>query len=144
MNELTTNNTNNLMSNAIGESYFSVNPVTQEEKIAVFNAINNPDERLADHINETIEMRNLIIEMVDLTNESTGEIEACPRIIIIDNSGKTFQAVSVGVFSALKKIIAIFGEPKTWESFILVKVKQVTRGERKMLTLEIVPTPKKK
>ena len=130
--------TPSLMDNAIGMSFFSMQVTTQAEKIALFNAINSPDDRLADHINESIEMAHMIIEMVDLVSEKTGEIEACPRIIIIDSKGKSYAAVSVGVFSALKKIVAIFGEPKTWDKPIKVKVKQVTKAERKMLTLEIV------
>lgn len=137
MNEIAKVETTSLMDNAMGLSYFSMKVETQAEKIALFNAINSPDDRLADHINETILLRDMIIEMVDLVSEKTGEVESCPRIIIIDDKNKSYAAVSVGVFSALKKIVAIFGEPKTWEKPIKIKVKQVTKGERKMLTLEI-------
>lgn len=117
-------------------SFSSLKAETDEEKAQLFNAINNPEKRLADCINMTIEAKDLYIEVVNCTNEETGEITACPRIVIIDKKGVAYQAVSLGIYSALKKVIQIFGSP-TWEKPIKLEVKQVTKGARKMLTLNI-------
>lgn len=110
---------------------------TNEEKAKLFNAMNNPDERLADCINKTIMAKDLYVEVVNCTNEETGEITACPRIVIIDDKGKSYQAVSIGIYSALKKVIQIYGAP-TWETPIKLEVKQISKGTRKMLTLNVV------
>lgn len=110
---------------------------TDEEKAQLFNVINNPEKRLADCINMTINAKHLYIEVVNCTNEETGEITACPRIVIIDEKGISYQAVSLGIYSALKKIIQIFGVPQNWKKSIPLEVKQVTKGTRKMLTLNI-------
>ena len=117
-------------------SFSSLRAETDEEKANLFNAINNPEKRLADCINMTIKAKDLYIEVVNCTNEETGEVTACPRIVIIDDKGVAYQAVSLGIYSALKKVIQIFGAP-TWEKPIALAVKQVTKGTRKMLTLNI-------
>lgn len=117
-------------------SFSSLKAETDEEKANLFNAINNPEKRLSDCINMKIRAKDLFIEVVNCTNEETGEVTACPRIVIIDDKGVSYQAVSLGIYSALKKVIQIFGAP-TWEKAIVLEVKQVTKGQRKMLTLNI-------
>lgn len=117
-------------------SFSSLSATTDEEKADLFNAINNPEKRLADCINMKINAKDLFIEVVDCTNEETGEVTACPRIVIIDDQGVSYQAVSLGIYSALKKVIQIFGTP-TWANPITLEVKQVTKGTRKMLTINI-------
>lgn len=109
---------------------------SDEAKAKLFNAMNNPDKRIADCINMKINAKDIYIEVVTCTNKETGEVNNCPRIVIIDDKGVSYQAVSIGIYSALKKIIQVFGAP-TWEKAIPVEVKQVTKGERKMLTLNV-------
>lgn len=118
-------------------AFCSMIATTADEKAKLFNAMNNPDARLADCINMTIKARDLFVEIVECTNQETGEVTRAPRIVIIDEQGKGYQAVSVGIFSALKKIIQVYGQP-TWETPVKMQVKQVTKGNRKMLTLNVM------
>ena len=117
--------------------FCSMTANTHEEKAAMYNAMNNPDKRLADCINMQIKAKDLYIEVVNCTNEETGEVNACPRIVIIDDKGVSYQAVSIGIYSALKKVIQVFGAP-TWANPVTLEVKQITKGSRKMLTLNVV------
>lgn len=117
--------------------FCSMTATTDEEKAKLFNAMNNPEKRLADCINMKIKAKDLYIEVVNCTNEETGEVTACPRIVIIDDKGVAYQAVSIGIYSALKKVIQVFGAP-TWVKPVTLEVKQVTKGNRKMLTLNVV------
>lgn len=116
--------------------FCSMIATTDEQKAKLFNAMNNPDKRIGDCINMTINAKDLYVEVVNCTNEETGEVTACPRIVIIDDKGVGYQAVSVGIFSALKKVIQVFGAP-TWENPVKLKVQQITKGSRKMLTLNV-------
>ncbi len=116
--------------------FCSMKAESDEEKAALFNAMNDPDKRLGDCINMTIQAKDLYIEVVNCTDEQTGEVTAAPRIVIIDESGKSYQCVSVGVFSALKKIIQVFGAP-TWEKPLPITIKQITKGKKSMLTLNV-------
>lgn len=117
--------------------FCSMKAETPEEKARLFNSMNNPDKRLADFINKVINAKDLYVEVVNCTNQETGEVTACPRIVIIDDKGTSYQCVSVGIFSALKKCIQIYGAP-TWETPVKLEVVQITKGNRKMLTLNVV------
>lgn len=118
--------------------YCSMVAETDSDKAKLYNAMNNPEKRVGDCINEQIAIKDVYVEIVNCTNRETGEVTTCPRVVLIDVNGVGYQAVSLGVFSALKKIFAVFGEPNEWYKPLTVKVKQLTKGERKMLTLDIV------
>lgn len=119
-------------------SYCSLNVNTQKEKEHLFNIISSPTDRIANMINEIIELKDLYVETVELTNEETGEIIFAPRTILIDKNGKSFECVSIGIFSALKKLFQIFGEPCIWEKPIKIKIKQIQRGTKSILTFSIL------
>lgn len=125
--------------NLMGEqkaSFTSLKNETNVEKQILYKAMSNPDKRLGDCINTVIMAKDLFMEQVEMTNQETGEIQVCPRIVIVDKDGMSYQSVSFGVFNALKRVIQVFGNP-TWEQPIPLKVIQVTRGEKKMLSLDI-------
>lgn len=117
--------------------FCSLNPTTDEDRAKLFNAMNNPEHRLSDFINKVIRAKDIYVEIVDCTNKETGEVTRAPRVVIIDDMGKGYQCVSVGVFSALKKIIQVYGAP-TWNKPVKVEVKNINKGSRSMLTLNVV------
>lgn len=122
--------------------YCSVIAKTQEEKIALFNAQNNPDHRLADMINIPLEITDVYAEVVDCVNKETGEVTKCPRIVLIDKDMVSYQAVSKGIFNSVSKLIAVFGNPH-WDTPIVVVPTQITKGELKILTLRTGTAGKK-
>lgn len=112
-------------------------------KVAIFNAINSADESLADHINEVLEVVNVVAHPVTLVDENTGEVVNALRTVLIDKNGKAYTAVSGGIASALSRIMSIIGEPTggAWEKEpVRMKIKQVkTRnGVNKVNTIELV------
>jgi hypothetical protein len=108
------------------------------EKKQFFNAINATEKRIGDCINEVINIKHVFVEVVTCINKETGENTECPRTVLIDDKGVGYQAVSLGVFSSLKKLFGVYGIPQQWKGAIKVKVKQITKGERKILNLELV------
>ena len=86
----------------------------------------------------TINVKHVFCEVVTCVNRETGETNMCPRIVLIDTDGVGYQAVSLGVFSALKKIFAIKGSPTTWKKPVKLQVVQITKGDRKLLTFNMV------
>ena len=107
---------------------------TPEEKALVFNAANNPQHKINDFINKKIMVKDFYAETLELVNEKTGEVEKAPRIVLIDDQGEAYECVSVGMFSSLKKLIAIFGSP-TWETPLPVIIKQEKVKNGTMLTM---------
>ena len=116
--------------------YTSMKGNTDEEKAKLFNAMNNPDHRISDMIGKTITVKDVFVEEVEMVNEETGEIVKAPRIVVIDVKGESYQAVSVGVMSAFKKLFQLFGAP-TWEKGIPLEVRQLKKGKNNILTFAI-------
>lgn len=123
--------------NGSSPMFCSMTANSEEEKIRLFNIMNSPEFKLADYINMEIEVRDVIVEPVDVANDD-GEIIKAPRIVLVDKDGKAYQCVSNGVYSSLSKMFKIFGNP-TWEKPKKVKVKQINKsGNRSVITLEML------
>lgn len=116
--------------------YTSMKGETPEEKAKLFNAMNNPDKRISDMIGKVINVKDVFVEEVRFADEETGEVTYAPRIVVIDVNGESYQAVSVGVMSAFKKLFQLFGQP-TWPNGIKLEVKQVKNGKNNILTFAI-------
>jgi hypothetical protein len=119
------------------KTYSSFEPKTAEDKKAFFNAINATEKRIGDLIGETITVKNVYVEVVHCINPETGEASTCPRVVLLDDKNVGYQCVSKGVFSSLSKMFQVFGVPATWDKPIKIKVKQITKGQKKILTLAI-------
>ena len=120
-------------------SYCSFAATTPEERAALFTAMNNPTYRLEEKINMPIFIRDVYAETVDFINESTGECVKGVRIVLIDANGDSYGCCSMGVFSSIKKLMKVFGEP-TWKEPIAVvpyTVPSRTRQNAKVLTLKL-------
>lgn len=117
-------------------SWVSFKAESHEDKVKLYNAMSNPDKKIADCINSTILLKDVYCEMIPMVNEETGEINNTPRIVLIDKEGRSYQAVSFGVFNALKRIFDVFGTP-TYETPLAVKVIQISSGKNKMLSLAV-------
>ena len=112
---------------------------TAEEKAKWFAATNAPDKKVADCINETISVKDLYIEFVDCMNQETGELsENVPRIILMDDKGVSYAATSFVLFNALKRLINFYGMPNQWEKPLKIKFKQINKGAKRLLTLDVV------
>lgn len=120
-------------------AYCSFLADTPEEKRALFTAMNNPTYRLEEKINMTIMVRDVYAETVDFVNETTGEITKGIRVILIDDEGNSYGCCAMGVYSSLKKLMKVYGEP-TWLTPIPVipyTVPSRTRQNAKVLTLKL-------
>lgn len=137
MNELKTMEIDGLVADLTTRqtSFCSLTATTPEEKAKLFNLMNAPQRRLSDMINMSIEVTDIFVETVQCANKD-GEIVLTPRIVLIDKNGEGYQCVSMGIYGALKKLFSIYGAPH-WEEPLSLTVKQVTKGEYKILTLAV-------
>jgi hypothetical protein len=117
--------------------YSSLKQNTPLEKAKLFNAISNPGHQTSDMIGETILVKDVIIEIIDITDDLTGEVKQAPRVVLVDVGGQTYQSVSVGIYNSIARLIQIMGEP-TWEGGLPLKVRQIQKdATRRVITLEI-------
>lgn len=98
---------------------------TDDERIQLFNMTTCPDQRLAEMINLVIPVRDIFAEEVRCRKED-GSFEMAPRIVVIADNGKSYQAVSQGVLNAFTMLIASFGEP-TWDDPICIQPYQISK-----------------
>ena len=124
-------------------AYCSLKADSDDEKATLFNLVNNPEKRISDMINLTINVKDVFVETVTCVNEKTGEENQAPRIVLVDDAGVGYQAVSLGVFGALKKVFALYGATDTWKKPLPLAVKQKKKGEKNILTFEIEMAKKK-
>ena len=136
MNDIVVANAMETMEN--GAMWTSFKVETMEEKKKFYNAISQKGISLSEHVNETFNLKDVYIEVVDMINKKTGEAKATPRIVLWDDKGNTYNTASFGIYNSLKRIFQIFDVPSTWESPLKVKIKQIKKDENSILNLEIV------
>ena len=116
---------------------------TRASMVSIFNAINGADEQVADHINEVLEVVDVIAHPVELADEETGKMVKCLRTVLITKDGKSYVAVSNGIASALSRIFSLIGKPDggAWhkEPMKMKIVQRKTRnGNNKVNSIELV------
>lgn len=133
--------TTGIFAQTSGMTYSSFSPETRKERAQLFNAVNNPTDKVSAHINEVIWAKDLYAEVIEIAekdenDEPTGALVTAPRVVFIAADGRTYQAVSNGIFNALPKLFKVFGEP-TWDEPLPLKIKQIPLGRNSMLTFEV-------
>lgn len=118
--------------------YCSMVAEDNKSRVTLYNACNQP-EKLAAHLGEQIQVLHVFIEIIPVVNKITGSIDKAPRVVLIDKTGKGYQAVSVGIYNAVKQMIAMFGDPGTWSGPHTVKIVNVPlEGGFHTFTLQLI------
>ncbi len=128
--------------------FCSVQGGDRHSKALIYNAANNPQHKVADYINKEIMVKDILVEMIELTKTDDNDkeildengqpiVEISPRIVLIDPNGEAYQSVSKGMFDAIKRAIKIFGAP-TWDDPLPMLIKQVSVKNGSMLTADVV------
>lgn len=113
---------------------------SQEEKVELFNALENADVLLNDVVGATFELKDVYVAPYEVVNEETGESATHYKTIIWDSVGKTYVSTAYGIYQSLGRIFGAFGTPDTWEKPLKVEVyKRPTKnGKGSLLALKLV------
>lgn len=124
--------------------YCSIALVDDDAKRRLFNAVQNPDYSLKEKVNTTINMVDLYVEPVDVVEKDdegniTGNVHTAPRIVIIDDKGKSYSCCSIGVYNSLKRLLSpvMFGDPSTWEKPLAITPYIVSKGKGQVLFIKL-------
>lgn len=101
-----------------------------------YNAVSQPDTSLKECVNIPIAMTHVSVEVCELHSEQNGDVIA-PRVVIMDKDGKSYQAVSIGVYQSLKRIFALFGTPDTWTEPLTVVPMLTSTKKGQVLSLRL-------
>lgn len=118
------------------------NPNDRMASVRVFNAMNNPTDRVANHINEIIEVQDYLIEMTEIEDTDAygnglGSYSIVPRVVLVTADGTSYQAVSYGIASAVRNAVVVCGDAP-WQPPVKLKIKQVQTKRGSMLTVDMV------
>lgn len=118
------------------------NPNDRAASVRVFNAMNNPTDRVANHINETIEVQDYLIEMAEIEDTDAygnglGSHSVVPRVVLVTPDGTSYQAVSYGIANAVRNTVVVCGDAP-WQPPVQFKIKQVPTKRGSMLTVDMV------
>ena len=119
-------------------TYCSMVAETRQEKAVLYNAVQNPDSKISDHINQKIQFVNVKMEQVEMTDEETGDTRKAIRTILITPEGKGILCTSNGIARSLYDMFNIFGTPDTWNGEVMeCIVRQVETGKGRTFKLEV-------
>lgn len=99
-----------------------------EARRAVFNAVTN-SKRLRDMISKPVKVSNIVVQMVEYVNETTGESQRRPRTILLTPEGEAYATTSVAVLRTVQNIISLLGMPHEWPE-PLTFVPEMVRGSK--------------
>lgn len=130
------------LNSGVSALFSSITAETVEEKMQVLDYVTNP-EAIADHLGETLNLRHVIAQAVDIADENTGETTEAIRIILVTEEGQAYSAVSKGLFTYLRNLFDIVGHPSSWEKPLPIKVVEKRgRGKFRFMTVELASASK--
>ena len=131
--ELATVTVTNIAAAPVGSMVCSIKPDGNRETAAkIYAAMNNPEHRLADFINKKISVTDYLIEVAE-----TGEISIVPRVVLIAEDGKSYQATSYGIANSVRNLVQAVGNAP-WQPALQLEVKQRPTKRGSMLTLALI------
>lgn len=96
---------------------------TFDEKRRVLSLMTNAKSLASEEmLGKPINLRNIIVQAVEIADEQTGEVNEQPRIILVDDEDNAYSAISNGLIRSIESIMSMFGHPSTWEGAIPVEV----------------------
>lgn len=123
--------------------WMSSKPSTPAAKARAMAALTGAVAKLSDRINQTIKVKDVIFQGVQLIDEDTGEVNAAVRIIVEQANGQLLGCTSAGIHQAFGLLFQMEGPPP-WKPPLSLKVKQIETGSgRRFFTLEYADTKDK-
>lgn len=114
-----------------------------DTRLKVADAVTTSEALDDGNIDKTINLTNFVIQAVEMVNEQTGVVEDQPRVILIDDEGVAYHAISKGLFSSLGNLTAILGEPASWPRPVPAYVTKQKAKVGKVMVLRMGAAPKK-
>lgn len=111
-----------------------------ETRTATFDAMTNA-QPVSENIGTVINLRNWVIQPVEMPvdeKDLSKGTQLAPRIILIDEDGSAYAAISTGILKSLENLVGVFGKPSEWPGSIPVAItEQKSRAGFRFMTLSI-------
>lgn len=120
----------------VNQSICTMNVETKQEKVAFYNATQNPTSKVSEYINQEIVIKDVYMERAEYEDDH-GMVTNGVKTIIITPDGEGIMANSNGVAKSLYSIFDIFGMPAEWEEPLTVVVRQIEVPNGRYFKLEV-------
>lgn len=121
-----------------GAFYSSISGDDFAAKLALASALTT-SENISDNLGKTINLVNIVIQPVELVNDTTGEVETAPRVVLIDQDGTAYSGTSIGLLTSVRNTLAALGQPASWPQPVPVQViEKKGNGKYKFFSLQFV------
>lgn len=94
---------------------------TNEGKMTLYAALQDAG-KLDEHLNEPLDVVNVVAQRVSVENDTTHEMNESVRVVILTEDGHAYAATSPTLASAFNTLFGIFGTPNTWTEPMRLKV----------------------
>ena len=126
------------LTNGVAALYSSIKGETLEERLQILSAVTDP-EPVSEHLGETLNLQNVIVQATQVTDPKTGEVSDVLRTILITEEGDAYAAISTGIFQYLQNLFDIVGHPSTWSAPLPVQVvEKKGRSGYRYMTVKVV------
>lgn len=112
-----------------------------ETKLLVMAAVID-SKPIDENINKVINLSNIIIQPVELTDEKSGEVNVAPRVVLLDADGTAYHGTSIGLLSSVRNIMATVGHPAQWPHPLAIVVTREKSRNNAGSFFTIKPAPK--
>ena len=79
------------------------NDGSRESQVKLYSAINDSENALADHLGAQIAITDMVAHSIELEDEITKKTVQAIRVVVIDEEGNGYHAISEGVIFQLTK-----------------------------------------
>lgn len=133
-----------LFGDLAGSAYCSVSEKAPNYARIIAKCEEEPDGRLAEHVNTPIVITDVYAHRVELTSTETGEVVPVVRCCLIGKDGKVYSAVSEGIRKSIFRLMRSHGVP-SWPKGITVipKVRKLAGGHQWLWLAEPEEQPTK-
>lgn len=116
--------------------YAGVSPTSFGERVALMKAVSG-SAPVAENLNKVMNATNVIIQTLEMADETTGEMGQVPRITIVTAEGESFSAISGVLLRDVTLLFAVMGEPASWPTPVPLVITKEGTGNRKYFKLEV-------
>ena len=119
------------------DMFVSFDPVSPDDKIKLYNAVNAPETRIADMVNKPICLIDVIMVKCKINDRGRSAERDAIRVILVDDNGETYAATSSGITNSVRNIFNIFGTLHFPEG-LKVTIEQIKTSNGNTLTMKLM------
>lgn len=125
------------MGSGVVVGYSSLKADDQASRVALYNATSGSTP-LEDQIGVEFALANIVVTVVTLPDMQTKVPTDLPRVILIDDKGNAYHAISGVLFDDVQKALNMLGEPHEWTEPVYATVNaQRSNNGRRFFTLAL-------